>query len=803
MPNPPDSLPVRVDNAWLSRRVRRAMYAAFAAIAALALFVADATHRHEKLRAADTALIDIVAGQSSFAAQIGRIVALGGVRAHGASGAAARLGETLERSRAEAARAVPLLESLAGEGAASAPQRASAAWQAANTQLWQAGEAWSRLQQAGVDDLAAKAAAQLQDDADASIRSSTELVQQLKSAAHARSRGLLGVLDGGVAATLVLLGLLALAVVEPTARAVRSQVRRLDAQREELERRALVAARTENLVVVANADCRVEWVNDAFVRRSGYGAEEVLGRRPGRLMQAALSGRAAVRAVRHALARGEGLRTEIHCRAKTGEEYWLDLDIQPLRDAQGNLGGFVTVGTDISERRRLQEQLQLSSHTDALTGLPNRAVVVERVQRALEHAARHPEYGFAVLFMDFDRFKQVNDTLGHSAGDELLRQIARRVVDTLRPGDAVARIASQLQTAARIGGDEFVVVLEGVRDAEDVAVIAERLLGVLADPYTIEHHAVHSSASIGIVTSGHTATSADELLRDADTAMYEAKRAGRGRFVIFDSTMHERVVQALEIETDLRRALRDHELFVVYQPVVELGSGAMAGVEALVRWRHPTRGVVPPARFIGVAEEVGLIDAIGQEVLQLACSQFARWREELGPSAPRQLALNLSRAQLTLPGLVPEVRWMLDENGLQPHELQFEITESLAAQDPRVQATLRELKALGVKLALDDFGTGYSSLACLHQLPVDTVKIDRSFVVHAETVEYHRVLIEATIRVAQALGMATVAEGIETAGQAALMAQLHCDRGQGYLFARPLGADDFARWVRASAPAGA
>jgi len=277
--------------------------------------------------------------------------------------------------------------------------------------------------------------------------------------------------------------------------------------------------------------------------------------------------------------------------------------------------------------------------------------------------------------------------------------------------------------------------------------------------------------------------------------MYEAKRAGRGRCVVFDASMHERVVQALRIEHDLRRALRDNELFVVYQPVVELGREALSGVEALVRWRHPTLGIVPPVRFIGVAEEAGLIDAIGQQVLQMACRQFALWRDRLGVRAPRELAVNLSRAQLKLPGLVPEVKWVLEQNAMQPHELQFEITESLAAQDERVQATLRELKALGVRLALDDFGTGYSSLACLHQLPVDTVKIDRSFVAHAETLDYHRVLIEATIRVAQTLGMQTVAEGIETAGQAALMERLHCDRGQGWLFGKPLSADELETWI--------
>jgi diguanylate cyclase (GGDEF)-like protein len=430
---------------------------------------------------------------------------------------------------------------------------------------------------------------------------------------------------------------------------------------------------------------------------------------------------------------------------------------------------------------------------------------MERLQRAVEHARRHPGYGFAVLFMDFDRFKQVHDTLGHSAGDELLRQIAQRLQRTLRPGDAVARLESVNQVAARLGGDEFVVVLEGVHDAQAAGTVATRLLQELAEPYLIGATPVQSTASIGIVLCDEAVcagaeaaeTFAEEVLRNADTAMYEAKRAGRGRWVLFDGSMHERLVRALEMERDLRQALKDDELFVVYQPLVDLASRRMVGVEALVRWNHPTRGPVGPADFIPVAEECGLIDAVGAVVLRKACAQFTRWQAMSDLAAPALLAVNLSRAQIGNAGLVDQVAGVLRECGMRPAQLQLEVTESLAAQDERVQRTLRELKTLGVRLALDDFGTGYSSLACLHQMPVDTVKIDRSFVKHAETVEYHRVLIEATIRVARTLGMTTVAEGIETEGQADLMLALQCDRGQGYLFARPLDAQALEERARA------
>ena len=509
------------------------------------------------------------------------------------------------------------------------------------------------------------------------------------------------------------------------------------------------------------------------------------------------------------LVTGQALQNEtMGVHTPGGELRWLLVNTQPQRDNTGQMTGVVACFSDITEGRELQARLIASARTDALTRLPNRTVVMERLEHAIEHARRNPGYGFTVLFMDFDRFKQVNDTLGHAAGDELLRQMAQRLTRALRPGDAVARMDRPM--AARLGGDEFVVVLEGVVDAEVVAVIARRLLDDLAEPYVLDNTPVQSSVSIGVVMcvdlSRHggaevpVATVAEEVLRNADTAMYEAKRAGRARWVMFDDSMHERVVRALELEGDLRRALKEGELFVVYQPVVDLVDRHMVGVEALVRWRHPTRGLVPPVEFIPIAEETGLIDALGAFVLDTACRQFMQWQRCLGALGPKQLAVNLSRAQLQRSALVDEVRSVLLACGMQPAQLQLEVTESLAAQDERVQTTLLELKALGVKLALDDFGTGYSSLACLHQMPVDTVKIDRSFVKHAETVEYHRVLIEATIRVARTMGMTTVAEGIETEGQATLMRALSCDRGQGYLFARPLDAGDLEAWAREHAP---
>ena len=469
------------------------------------------------------------------------------------------------------------------------------------------------------------------------------------------------------------------------------------------------------------------------------------------------------------------------------------------RDEQGQVISVAGVTQDINAQKQIEEQLRQNARTDGLTQMPNRAVVLERVRQAIDRSLSRPGYHFAVLFMDFDRFKQVNDTLGHGAGDELLRQIAQRLEQSLRPGDAFTHSSDISQLAARIGGDEFVVVLDDIRGDQDAELVAARLLDVLAQPYDLGSNRVNSSVSIGIVTSTHAAEDVEAVLRDADIAMYEAKRSGRGRYVMFEPAMHKRVRDDVSMENDLRQALINRELSVVYQPLVDLDDGRLVGIEALVRWRHPQRGMVSPVLFIPVAEACGLIGQIGQFVLQTACAEFASLRQGLGELAPPTLSVNLSRAQLREESLVADIGQVLRASGMEPGQLQLEITESLAAQDNLVQAKLRDIKALGVTLALDDFGTGYSSLSCLHELPIDTVKIDRAFVSVAQHSAYHRVLIEATILMAETLGMSTVAEGIETQDQADLMQALRCGKGQGYLFSKPLTASELANWARGRA----
>ena len=448
------------------------------------------------------------------------------------------------------------------------------------------------------------------------------------------------------------------------------------------------------------------------------------------------------------------------------------------------------------EEQVLARKLNDVAHMDSLTQMPNRAAALERLQQVLARSSGEGAE-FAVLFLNGDRFRQVNDTLGHAAGNEVISLIAERLRSTLRAQSRESGRPEQL--AARTGGDEFVVVLDGLRRADDVHAVAQRLIDVLAKPYGIGKQQVHLSFSMGVLLRPQSGNDAGAVLQDASIAMVEAKREGGGRYVVFEPQMQEAAARRGTMESELRTALVTDQLFVVYQPVVGLqspdGLDRGAGVEALVRWRHPVRGIVSPGDFIPVAEETGLICPVGDFVLATACHQFVAWQETLGAMAPRAVAVNLSRAQLRQPGFVSRVRGILRDSGMNARHLQLEVTETLAAQDESVKAQLHELKTLGLTLALDDFGTGYSSLSSLHQLPVDTVKIDRSFVSQADTSLHHRVLIEAMVQVAHSLGMSTVAEGMETGAQAAVVRNMGCEKGQGYFYSRPLVPADVAAWL--------
>jgi len=464
------------------------------------------------------------------------------------------------------------------------------------------------------------------------------------------------------------------------------------------------------------------------------------------------------------------------------------------------------------EQKGLERSLHAAARIDALTKMPNRAAMWEVVTKALQRRVGRESEEFALLFINCDRFKQVNDSLGQGAGDAVLNLMAERLQSTLRQfrrragGEEEGRQQSG-DTAGRIGGDEFVVLIDDLRSIEDAHLVANRLLGVLAKPYAVGGHRLHVGVSMGLVLRQDMPGDADAAIHDASVAMREAKRAGGNRYMLFEPAMQERASRRAALEMELRQAIALGQLFVVYQPVVDLALPRdednaapphSAGVEALVRWRHPERGLVAPLDFIGLAEECGLIGEIGEFVLFTACHQFMEWQRKLGTAAPRLMAVNLSRGQLVEPGFARQVAEILRSSGMRCDQLQLEVTESLAAQDDAVQAELGALQAMGVTLALDDFGTGYSSLSSLHQLPVTTVKIDRSFVSNSVDSAHHQVLIEATIRVARSLGMGTVAEGIETAEQCALLRRLGCDKGQGYLFSKPLPHGELLTWLVAA-----
>jgi len=444
----------------------------------------------------------------------------------------------------------------------------------------------------------------------------------------------------------------------------------------------------------------------------------------------------------------------------------------------GEYGGRVFVLRDVSERARAEEALRHSAFYDALTGLPNRALFLDRLEKAADRSRRgtHP---FAVMFLDLDRFKLVNDSLGHHLGDELLTAVARRLEGCLRPGD----------TVARLGGDEFAVLLENAASAEEAGTVADRILAVLDQPVSLEGHDVFPSASIGVVMASDLDAPAGHLLRFADVAMYRAKAGGRNRREVFDPSMHETVVNRLRLETDLRRAVDRGELRLWYQPIVELATGRTAGLEALLRWQHPERGLLSPADFIRVAEETGVIGAIGAWVVREAAGQLAAWQRALPLAEPLRMSVNVSTRELADPGFPERLAAVLREAGPAHDTLRVEVTESTMMRNAdSVIPVLERLREMGVRAFMDDFGTGYSSLSWLHRFPVAVLKVDRTFVERLPRERDAVEIVRTIVALAHTLGLEIIAEGVETAEQAALLREMGCQYGQGFFFASPLTA---------------
>jgi diguanylate cyclase (GGDEF)-like protein len=467
-------------------------------------------------------------------------------------------------------------------------------------------------------------------------------------------------------------------------------------------------------------------------------------------------------------------------------------------------GRLLATITDVTGELRRQDEavanrLHAAARTDPLTALPNRAAVTEKLDALLADHAAGTAGCFALAFLDCDRFNHVNDSYGRQTGDELLRALAARLAHGVRDTDLVTPLQAGDWMAARLGGDEFLLVLEGVATAEQALSITRRLLDALGKPYDIAGQTVHVTVSAGVVLPGKSGRDTETLLTDAGLAMSEGRRLGKSGVVLFEAGMRARATHRGRLEDDLHRAIAERELFVVYQPIVQLSDNRACGFEALVRWANPALGLVMPQEFIAIAEESRLIHRLGDFVLEEACRQTLRWHAEAGAIVPAKMSVNLSRAQLSESDIVRRIEHILLAADFPPGRLMLEVTESLAAQGEDIQRRLRSLKDLGIGIALDDFGTGYSSMSSLHLLPVDVIKIDRSFVQQIEHSAHHRVLVEAMVKVARSLGMRTVAEGIETPGQRDILAELDCDQGQGYLFGRPAEGGAALGWLRAHA----
>jgi len=481
--------------------------------------------------------------------------------------------------------------------------------------------------------------------------------------------------------------------------------------------------------------------------------------------------------IEHRIVRPDGAVRMVHQRAEL------------VRDAAGHPVRRVGIVRDITERKAAEAQLAHQATHDPLTGLPNRTLLLDRLGQALDRARRGEPSG-AVLFLDLDRFKEVNDTLGHDAGDRLLIAVAGRLRQALREGD----------TLTRLGGDEFVALLAGAAGAGEATEVAARLAAALARPFTIAGHEYLVAASVGIVLATGAYARAEEVLRDADVAMYRAKAAGGDGYALFDPAMQAALVAHVALERELRGALDRDEFALQYQPIVDLHTGRVVRVEALVRWHHPTRGLVPPGAFIPLAEEIGFIVPLGRWVLGEACRQARSWR---AAGMPVAVAVNLTTREFQHPGLAGEVVAALAAAGLEARWLRLEITESLAMRDAAATVTtLVALRELGVQVAIDDFGTGYSSLAYLKRLPVDALKIDKAFIDGLGTGEGDTAIVEAIITLAHTLGLQVIAEGVETAAQAEWLRALGCDLAQGYHFARPLPPAELGTLLGRGAPLG-
>ncbi len=550
-----------------------------------------------------------------------------------------------------------------------------------------------------------------------------------------------------------------------------------EAQRLSEERFRLAIENIPDTFVIYDAERRLQFVNAFGVKRSGYSKEALLGHTDEELFSPSV-----VDTYLPILRRTVETRTlqtgECKISLPDSEPFTIVVTYVPLLNEHGEIHQILGITHDITERKRAEEQLLHNAFHDALTGLPNRAFFMERLKQRLQRAKRQENYLFAVIFLDLDRFKVINDSLGHLKGDQFLLAIANKLEVCIRSTD----------TAARLGGDEFTILLDEIQNLSDAIKVVERIQQELTLPLELDGQEVSTTASIGIALSSTVDyDQAENLLRDADTAMYRAKALGKARYELFNPEMYTNALARLQLENDLRRAIERHEFEVYYQPIVSLTTGRILGFEALLRWQHPERGLILPTDFVPLAEETGLIIEIGYWALHEACRQMQTWRVRDRINSLEKISVNLSVKQFSQPDLIEQIGEILHSTGLDAGSLMLEITESVIMEnDNEANAALSKLRKMGIELSIDDFGTGYSSLSRLHSFPISVLKIDRSFVSPIDANGKNLEIIETIITLAHKLGMDVTAEGVQTKEQLAFLRKLNCKCGQGYFFSCPL-----------------
>jgi diguanylate cyclase (GGDEF)-like protein/PAS domain S-box-containing protein len=569
--------------------------------------------------------------------------------------------------------------------------------------------------------------------------------------------------------------------------AIKQDITERKKSEEELQRLASIVEFSEDAIIGKNIDGVITSWNRGAEKIYGYTRDEVVGRDLSFLLPP--ERQAEIQAIMERVLSGQPIEClETQRLTRIGSAIDVSLSVSPIKDASGHIAGASTIARDITQRKAAEKQIQFLAYYDALTGLPNRTLLQDRLTRALASARRRKDK-VALLFLDLDRFKTINDSLGHSVGDLVLQQVAERLKKWAREQD----------TVARVGGDEFLIVLTAVKEPADAAVAAERLMNTMNAAYVVQGHSLGISCSVGISIFPEHGAEGETLIKNADAAMYSAKESGCNNLQFFTKDMNAQAVERLTLESGLRLALDKKELFLVYQPQIEIATGRIIGLEALLRWQHPELGLVPPDKFIRIAENSGLIMPIGEWVLRTACSQTRKWQDE-GLLAV-SVAVNVSSVQFRQAGFCELIRRVLHETGLAPQYLELEITESLLLSNEDVMlSVLQELKAMGLKLAIDDFGTGYSSLSYLRQFPVGKLKIDRSFIRDIAVNPDDVAITTAIISMAKSLNLKVIAEGVEDEAQMTFLTAHRCDEIQGYYFSKPLTVDKVADKLRGDYP---